>query len=308
MTSSSHGEDAWLAAALPGFEASENVLLGLGHDVAALRVRHGEVVVAKDVLVDGVHFELTSCGPAAAARKAVAVNVSDLAAAAAAPVAFLIGAVLPRPADRALFDALMAGFQAAAREFDLDCLGGDTNVAGGPLVLSVTVLGVPGPAGVISRRGAQVGDVLSVTGPLGGSRRGRHLTFEPRVVEALALARRDIPHAMMDLSDGLARDLPRLCRASGVGAAVEASRVPVHDDVRGLDESSALEHALCDGEDFELLVAHAPLSATQSSELGRVGVRLHAIGRCEAGAGPRLLEDGVVRPWPVGGWDHVGGA
>jgi len=303
------GEDAWLASALRAFPAGPFTVLGLGHDAAAVRVGgEGVAVVTKDVLVDGVHFRLDECGPVLAARKALAVNLSDLAAAAAEPVGFLVGAVLPRPASRHLFDALMQGFAEAARELDCACLGGDTNSADGPLVLSVTALGRPGPAGVLSRSGARVGDVLSVTGPLGGSGHGRHLTFTPRVREALALARHRVPHAMMDLSDGLSSDLPRLCRSSGVGALVHTEALPVHADTGGASTRTPGERALHDGEDFELLVAHAPLDETARAALAGEGVVLTTMGEVLAPADGILLATGSIRrPLEPGGWDHVRG-
>ncbi len=302
---SERSEDAWIAGAAQRFAPSADVVLGIGHDAAALRLApDGVAVVAKDVLVDGVHFDLAACGGAAAARKSLAVNLSDLAAAASVPAGFLIGVVLPHPADRALFDALADGFEDASRAFRCPCLGGDTNVADGPLVLSVTVLGAPGPMGVVSRTGAQPGDVLSVTGPLGGSRSGRHLTFTPRLREAAVLARLGIPKAMMDLSDGLARDLPRLCRASGIGARIDADLLPVHADVR--DSPDALEHALGDGEDFELLVAHAPLQDDIRTTLDEEGVSLHAIGAATDEGDLRLLQKDGTSAWPDGGWDHIG--
>jgi thiamine-monophosphate kinase len=306
--SATASEDDWLAAATRAFEAAHDTVLGIGHDVAAVRVGADRVaVLAKDVLVDGTHFHLEACGARAAARKALAVNLSDLAAAACEPVAFLVGAVLPRPARRALFDDLMAGFAEAAREFDCACIGGDTNAADGPLVLSVTVLGTPGPLGVLSRAGARVGDVLSVTGALGGSLGGRHLSFRPRLAEARALARARVPHAMMDLSDGLSRDLPRLCRASGVGALVDAAAVPIHADVGAAGDGSArLQHALHDGEDFELLLAHAPLAPREGAALAAAGVDLVPIGTVRPAADGVCLRRGqdVIALEPRG-WDHV---
>ena len=303
------GEDAWLAGALGAFTPSDAVVLGLGHDTAAVRVsRDGIVIATKDVLVDGVHFELEHCGAAAAARKALAVNLSDLAAAAAQPVGFLIGAVLPTPVSRRLFDQLMAGFAEAARVLDCPCLGGDTNAAAGPLVLSVTALGKPGPQGVLSRAGAQVGDILSVTGALGGSLVGRHLHFTPRVAAALALARAGVPHAMMDISDGLSRDLPRLCRASGVGAQLVGRQIPIHPDVLPADGPGALGHALHDGEDFELLLAHPELSDAQRALLAAEAVQLVPIGRVvEAQHGVQIEVGGESRPLEPRGWDHLQG-
>lgn len=272
-----------------------------GHDCAVLSLPSPEVVVTTDVLVDGVHFELGRCGPEAAAAKSLLVNLSDLAAAAARPVAFEVGVVLPTSHAADLLLRLARGLADVAATYDCPCAGGDTNVADGPLTLAVTAFGSVGAGGAVTRAGARVGDVLSVTGPLGGSRAGRHLAFVPRLAEAQVLAERGVAHAMMDLSDGLSRDLPRLCRASGVGAELEASRVPIHADA-----GNALEAALSDGEDFELLVAHAPLSEVKSAELRTRGVVLHEIGRVVAPeAGVRIRTGEGVRPLAARGYDHL---
>lgn len=311
-------EDAWLSDAFRHFTASDRVVLGLGHDVAAVRVTGGRgeaaddagggvAVLTTDVLVGGVHFDAAAT-PEEIAYKALAINISDLAAAAAHPLGFLIGAVLPRPVERALFDGLMRGFARAAGELGCPCLGGDTNTADGPLVLSVTAVGEPGPMGVVSRAGARVGDLLSVTGPLGGSLAGRHLRPRPRVSEALALAEAGVPHAMMDLSDGLSRDLPRLCRASGVGARIDAAHLPLHADARGTPARTPLEQGLHDGEDFELLLSHAPLDQHQRESLRAAGVVLHAIGRVSAPEQGIVLVSGTdTAPLVPLGYDHLGG-
>lgn len=295
-------EDRWLADALADLPAAAAVRLGPGDDAAWLAGDEAGVVVTTDALVDGVHFELASCGAAAAARKALGVNLSDLAAMGATPLGFVVSAVLPRPVERALFDGLMAGFRREAARHACALLGGDTNVAAGPLVLAVTALGRPGPGGVVTRAGARVGDVLSVTGPLGGSRDGRHLRPEPRLAEGLALARAGLAHAMMDISDGLSRDLPRLARASGVGATIDAAAVPIHADAGG-----DLARALHEGEDFELLVAHAALGPEDRAVLAEAGVVLHAIGRVEAEAGVRLRSGDGTQPLPARGFDHLAG-
>jgi thiamine-monophosphate kinase len=299
------GEDAWLGRALAAFPpVPAHVTVGPGHDAAVLHLVHPDLVVAKDVLVEGVHFDLATCTPGQAARKAVAVNLSDLAACGALPVGFLVGGVLPAPPARALFDALMRGFADASREFDLPCVGGDTNVAASPLVLSVTVLGRPGPRGLVDRSGARVGQLLSVTGPLGGSLGGRHLAFRPRLEQSQALLAAEVPSAMMDLSDGLSRDLPRLCRMSGVGALLHGSAIPVHADA---NPQAPLEAALHDGEDFELLLAHDPLTATQVRELAASGVTLHRIGEVvERGRGVLLETNGEEAPLRPLGFDHFG--
>lgn len=275
-----------------------------GHDCAVLSLPSPSVVVTTDVLVDGVHFELHECGAEAAAAKSLLVNLSDLAAAAAQPIAFEVGVVLPSDRADDLLLRLARGLADVAARYGCPCAGGDTNVADGPLTLAVTALGAVGPGGPITRAGARVGDVLSVTGALGGSLHGRHLSFVPRLAEARVLAQHGVAHAMMDLSDGVSRDLPRLCRASGVGARVEAQRIPVHDDAPQGD--AGLRAALDDGEDFELLVAHAPLDDAQRAALGEAGVNLHEIGRVTDAA------DGVVlrtrdgdRPLRARGFDHL---
>src|SRR5262249_10341544 len=162
---------------------------------------------------------------------------------------------------------LYAGLREMADNFDTAIVGGDTNTWDGPLVISVTVLGEPGPAGVVQRKGARPGDWLLVTGPLGGSIRGKHLDFTPRVREALALASRVLLHAMIGISAGRASDASRLCRESGCGAVLWAEKVPMSDEARALsDGRSPLEHALSDGEDFELLFAVAPEDGRRLAE------------------------------------------
>ncbi len=302
------GEDEWVATLAGRLALSGVPGVGIGHDCAALDLGGFPAVISTDVLIDGVHFRLAECGGRLAAGKALRVSLSDLAAAASEPLAWFLGLVLPRSGAPDLRDDLLAGFEEAARIFGVPCAGGDTNVADGPLTLAVTVVGRPGPMGLVTRHGAKVGDVLSVTGPLGGSLAGRHLVALPRLGEALALARLRVPHAMLDLSDGLSRDLPRLCHTSGVGARVMARSVPVHEDVAAAPGPwrSPLEHALDDGEDFELLLAHAPLSAETTQALATQGVHLHAIGRVVAQIeGLRLEDERGSVPLVARGFDHL---
>lgn len=303
-------EDAWIGAIARRFPPGPRVRVGLGHDCALVAFDGPDVVVKIDTVIDGVDLRLSACGPFAMGRKALCVTLSDLAAAAARPRAAVVSAVLPRGVDFATFDGLAAGLEAAAREAGCAVVGGDTSVYDGPLIVTVAAVGEPGPLGFVGRGGARPGMVLSVTGPLGGSLLGRHLTFTPRLAEALVLAEEGVPSAMMDLSDGLSSDLPRLCAASGVGARVRGDAVPVHGDVaRCLDGRSALAHALDDGEDFELLLAHAPLSPSTVARLRARGVTLHALGVVTDAAGRvELLHDGTWAPLERRGYDHLGGA
>jgi thiamine-monophosphate kinase len=151
---------------------------------------------------------------------------------------------------------LYLGMREAADPFDCPIVGGDTGSWPGKLALSVTVLGRSDGIAPITRSGAKAGDEIYVTGPLGGSILGRHMTFEPRVYLARELARTGRITAMLDLSDGLSRDLRHICKQSGVGAVIEAARIPIHPDAAKLSEKDGrtpLEHALHDGEDHELL-------------------------------------------------------
>jgi thiamine-monophosphate kinase len=300
-------EDAWIAAVAGRFSRSPRVLVGPGDDAAVVRLDGRDVVLKTDTVVDGVDFRLAECGAKAAGRKAVAVVVSDFAAMAAVPRACVVSAVLPVGVEFETFDGLAEGLAEAASEFGCEVVGGDTSVAPGPLTLAVAGIGEPGPDGVVLRTGARAGDALSVTGPLGGSLLGRHLTFRPRVAEALALARARVAHAMMDLSDGLSTDVARLCAASGVGADLVAEDVPVHPDaLRAGPPRGPLERALHDGEDFELLVAHGPLDAATEAGLARAGVVLHRIGTVTANRGVvRLLRDGHATRLEPGGYDHL---
>jgi thiamine-monophosphate kinase len=301
------GEDAWIGAIARRFPQGPRVRVGIGHDAASLVLDDREVVLKVDTIVDGVDVVLAECGPRAAARKAIAVTVSDLAATGALPRACVVSAVLPRSIDFATFDALAQGFSDGAREAGCDVVGGDTSVADAPLVLTVAAVGEPGPHGLVTRAGARPGMRLSVTGPLGGSILGRHLTFTPRLAASQSLLAHGVPRAMMDLSDGLSVDLPRLCAMSGVGAVVDAERVPVHPDVRRMPPgASPLDHALHDGEDFELLLAHDPLSPALVAALEREGVTLHDVGEVTASVGDVVLRrGGDVVPLVPRGWDHL---
>jgi len=231
------------------------VPIGIGDDAALLRIAPpGECLVTIDMLMEGVDFRLSEADPRAVGRKALAVSLSDIAAMAGRPLAAVVSLALPKKRGRELAEGVQLGIEAIAREFDVAIAGGDTNSWDGPLVLSVTLLGQPTGSGPVRRKGAQAGDWIMVTGDFGGSISGKHLSFQPRVREALALHQAVRLHAMIDVSDGLAADLHHILDESDAGAVVRAAAVPTSEAARRLaGEKSALEHALGDGEDFELL-------------------------------------------------------
>src|SRR5262249_18644163 len=175
------------------------------------------------------------------------------------PVAAVVSVGLPRQGGLAIAKELYLSLREMADAFDTALVGGDTNSWDGPLVISVTLIGEATERGPVCRRGAKPGDWLMVTGPLGGSILGKHLDFTPRVREALALHAAASLRAMIDISDGLAADVNHLCEESGCGAVLRAESIPITNEARTMNDGHApLEHALGDGEDFELAFAVAP--------------------------------------------------
>lgn len=270
----------WLRGRLP---QRENILVGPGDDAAVLRA-NGDLVVTTDMLMDGVDFILKDADPRRVGRKALAVNLSDLAAMAAKPVAAFVSLALPRGDGELLAMELYAGLCALADEFECSIAGGDTNSWDGPLVINVTAIGETTARGPLLRSGAKPGDAIVVTGSFGGSIHGRHFDFTPRVREALQLHERYEIHAAADVSDGLSIDLWNICTESHLGAQVWERDLPIHDDARlrapGEFALSPLDRALGDGEDFELVMAvpweesqrmidEQPLGSTRLSRIGK---------------------------------------
>ncbi|HEV7298908.1 MAG TPA: thiamine-phosphate kinase [Tepidisphaeraceae bacterium] len=270
----------------------------IGDDLAAV-VWDGSdlLLVGVDQVLDGRHFDAKRHLPAQIGRKAMNRNLSDCAAMAALPAYAVTTLALPADASIDYARALYTGMRDAAAEFGCEIVGGDTGSWNGPLAITVTILGRSAGVAPVTRGGASPGDFLYVTGPLGGSIGGRHLTFSPRVALARELATRFRITSMIDISDGLSRDLGHLCAQSRCGAVVDAAAVPVHDDVRSLtfSDRSPLEHALHDGEDHELLFT------SPDSVPPELAIR---IGQVTEGR-ERVLQDGdLLRPLETRGWEH----
>jgi thiamine-monophosphate kinase len=296
---------AWIRARS---QASAQVLVGIGDDCAVLRPTSGRsLLVTTDMLMDGRHFRLDRDGPEAVGAKALGVNLSDIAAMAGEPWAAVVATALPKRSAVAVAQGLHAGMRPMAERFGVDLVGGDTNAWDGPLVVSVTVLGEAGEGGPALRSGAKAGDAIVVTGPLGGSLLGRHLRPEPRIAEALALRRLAPVHALIDVSDGLASDLGHILDESGgLGAVLDADAIPIHADAFTLsaaDGRPALDHALQDGEDFELC---AVLAVDDSERVGQALPFIHRVGTIVAAPGLWLRDpDGSVTPLTARGFDHL---
>jgi len=327
------------------------VLLGIGDDMAVVEVggdpaqansrpnAGAAVLLTSDLLLDGVHFQSEVHTWERIGRKAIACSLSDCAAMAVRPVAALVSVAWPTGSHVQNLHRLYEGMWSVADEFGCAIVGGDTTSWSHPLAIDVGMLAAPYPEHPpIRRSGARPGDTLYVTGPLGGSFLGKHLDFTPRVREAheLAVSLGADLHAMMDLSDGLAIDLHRLCESSGVSALLVEGLLEqvVSNDARRVAESNAssspdspglsrpagqaglspMQHALNDGEDFELLLAVAGDSAQPQSLadvlLYPVGsVTVDGAGATEgAGENQPLISirhrDGRTEPLPPGGYEH----
>lgn len=271
-------------------------MLGIGDDCCVWTPR-GRTCLSTDAIVEGRHF-LTGTPAPQVGRKAAAAAISDLAAMGAIPVGAVSALCCPAGWDAV---QVMEGLAGELARHGCPLLGGDTT-ASDLLVITVTVWGEAGPSGrLLTRSGGRPGDLLAVTGPLGGSlSSGRHLHPEPRLAEGRFLASLSEVHAMMDLSDGLAADAPRLAQASGCGLLLEADRIPIHPEAIGDD---LLRAACCDGEDYELLVALDPRQADRIVQEWPFA-SLRVVGSLQAADGCLLRRAGQVAPLPWKGFVH----
>lgn len=279
--------------------AAPEGMLGMGDD-CCIWSQSGPQCLSVDSLVEGRHFRADD-DPRLIGGKAAAAALSDLAAMGAVPIGAAVALHLPARWDA---EALMDGLCAVCETYACPLLGGDTCGAE-ELVIAVTVWGHQVADGTLLRRdGAQPGDLLLVSGALGGSlASGRHLRPQPRLAEGQWLARRAFVHALMDISDGLAADVRRLAEASGVGVQLLGDRLPIHDDVPQL--CNRARAACCDGEDYELLVAIDAASWPTLQASWPFTTPLHEVGWCLPGA-EILFEDPIhgLGPLAWDGYEH----
>ncbi|MEA3346588.1 MAG: thiamine-phosphate kinase [Candidatus Auribacterota bacterium] len=240
-----------------------NVLVGIGDDAAVLKSKTKDFydLFTCDAIVENVHFKLAD-GAKKIGYKAVAVNVSDIAAMGGLPGTAVVAAGISKDISMKFCEEVYSGILSACRKFSVEIVGGDT-VRSREFFISVAMTGVVEKRNITLRKGAVPGDVVMVTGSLGYSLRGKHLTFTPRLKEARWLACKFPVHSMMDISDGLAGDLKRMCDASECGAVIFAEKVPIEKTLKRLRKNVSLKHAFTDGEDFELLFTVSPRVAAK---------------------------------------------
>jgi thiamine-monophosphate kinase len=293
--------------------------LGLGDDAAVITPpANRQLVISADAMVEGVHF-LPDDPPETIGRKLLRVNLSDLAAMGADPLGYLLTVSVPKETPDAWFAGFAAGLAQDQAHFGISLLGGDTTSTAGPISLTATVLGHVAPGAALTRAGARAGDLIYVTGTIGDGALGlralrgeiadpdgflahRYRLPQPRLGLALA----GIASAAMDISDGLLQDLAHLCRASGVGAEVQAACVPRSAAVRAAGPSW-LPLCLTGGDDYELLLA-VPRTAenAMAAAARRAGIGLARIGVFVADAATFEVLDADGKPMTIsqGGWSH----
>lgn len=310
-----------------------DVVVGPGDDAAAVRVGTQTLLATADLLLEGVHFEIGLSAPADVGWKALAVNLSDIAAMGGTPRFALVSLGAPAATPSATLEEIYAGIDECARAFSVAVVGGDT-VRSDRLIVSLAVVGEPGEAGIVTRSGAVAGSTVCVTGTVGGAAAGlalmraapgdasgaellerfpglaaAHRRPSPRLREGLAAARAGAA-AMIDVSDGVARDVGHIWDASGVGVRLDAGAVPLAAGVVETAEwagEDPVSFALGGGDDYELLIA---IPRDRSDELRReIGpVFLTAIGEFTAGRDAVLDRgDGRIEPLSKLGWDHFEG-
>ena len=305
-----------LLPAAPGW-----LLVGIGDDAAVVEPERNRVeVLTVDAVVEGIHFDRAFVPPDAIGHRALAVNLSDLAAMGAAPRLALLSMALPASLPLADFDAIAAGLAALAARHRLHVVGGNLTRSPGPLMIDVTVIGTVKRRQALTRTGARPGDDVYVSGTIGTAAAGlrllqssvrshhssvgpasatddwrltnAYLRPEPRLALGIHLARNKAASACMDLSDGLSDGLEQMAEASGVGMTIDAAALPIEPAARALFDARGQDpvaEALAGGDDYELLIAVRPRTQRRLAEATRHGgVPLTRIGRCTAERGITL--------------------
>jgi thiamine-monophosphate kinase len=297
---------ARLTKSLP---ANRSVVTGAGDDCAVLDFRVPEklILFKTDAVVEGVHFTKNT-PPDKIGRKALARCLSDIAAMAGTPVAALVTLGLPEKFEPEFVAQIYDGLNALAEKSGVAIVGGETTTNPGRIFISIALLGTVPRGKQILRSGARVGDVIFVTGELGGSLAGKHLEFEPRLEEARWLAEHFSIHAMIDLSDGLAGDLRHILKSSGVGAELLKSAVPISREAKLQSQKKPpFAAALTDGEDFELLFTVAGGDAVKLLDAWKKEfskLKLSCIGKIVAGDGVIILDKTGAQKLNTHGYVH----
>jgi len=330
------GEFGLIARLTSALSQTPEVILGVGDDAALLDIGgspFADLLVATcDAQVEDTHFRLSTMNPFDIGQRALAVNVSDIAAMGAKPRFALISLLLPPTLDVAVLDGVYAGLQNEAAQFDVALVGGNIARNAERLIIDITLLGTVERNHLLRRDRARPGDVVMVTGSLGTASAGLIVSEDAQLAaklpietlnRVLAALRTPTPHVTagqwlaqhgvttaIDISDGLASDVSHICDASHVGVHIVAQSLPILPEVETIAKLAARdpqELALCGGEDYELLFTVSENLATALPEalFSATGVRATAIGTIHEGVQRLLFNQGVTTPLGPGGWDHL---
>jgi thiamine-monophosphate kinase len=301
---------ARLTRALP---ANAAVVTGAGDDCAVLDLGLPDklILFKTDAVVESVHFE-KSLPPEQIGRKALARCLSDIAAMAGTPTAAVVTLGLPEYFKPETIEKIYDGLNRLAKKYGVAVVGGEITANPEHLLVSVALLGTVNRGKQILRSSARPGDAIFVTGELGGASAGKHFDFEPRLAEARWLAEHFPVHAMIDLSDGLAGDLRHILKASGVGAELLKSAIPISRTAKEIARKNPfgktpLAAALSDGEDFELLFTIGARDAVKLHDTWKKRfpkLKLSCIGKIIAGGGITIRDKSGAQPLDVHGYVH----
>lgn len=330
-TLSDIGEGGLIELLRSRIAAGEGVRIGPGDDTALVETASLTLATA-DAMIEGIHFEIGLSSAAEVGYKALATNVSDIAAMGGVPRYALVSLGAPASTPVVTLEALYDGLGECARVFGVSIIGGDT-VGSERLIVSVAVLGDAGPSGVVSRGGARAGDVVCVTGSVGGAAAGlwllraaheddravalldrfpalvaAHRRPTPRVREGLAAAAAGAT-AMIDVSDGLAADVVHMCDAAGLGVEIRAASVPMADGITDVAAWAGADRnrlALGGGDDYELAIA-IPAAQVHALADALAPTSVTPIGELVGDDRVLIEPDGARSPLAGLGWDHFGG-
>lgn len=289
----------------------KDVMLGIGDDCAILDVSADKLcLITTDMLVDGTHFDLKKCTIHDVGRKAIACSISDVAAMGCQPTVAVISICFPVHTTEKFARELYNGIWDIADKYTIEIVGGDIISGRSPFCINVTMLGRDDGLKPVRRSGAKAGDMILVTGELGGAILGKHLHFEPRLKEGLALNKNFTIHAMIDISDGLTADLNHILEESGMGAILYEDRIPISHAAVELSRKTGhtpLYHALSDGEDYELLMTLSKAQAKRVLSSGLLTeVKVSCIGEIVKGSGIQVKSSGGnIRRIKPRGYEHL---
>ncbi|GAG63104.1 unnamed protein product [marine sediment metagenome] len=309
------------------------VIAGVGDDVAVIKTKSEKYsLLTCDVLIEGTHFKRETITPYQLGKKAIAINVSDIAAKGGIPNQALISIGLTKDTKVKYVEEIYRGIKEEAKKFNIDIVGGNTALSKDKIFVDIFLIGEIEPEFLLLRSGAKTGDKILVTGNLGDSSAGleiienldfkfeekikiklkqAHLNPCPRFVEGKIIAKSRLAHSMMDISDGLSSDLAKICEASGVGAIIWEDKIPISKETLAFAKSvkkSPLNFALHGGEDYELLLTSPPENANLIIQKiqGKTETKVSELGEIkDKEFGIKIVKtDGRIMPLNTYGWDH----